>query len=457
MIIANQQTATLETEKAGGNVSLAGSALRQVAGFVAGVVMGGVRHVEANIVPVCICGAIMFPAYWIVWKYLFPQPYENIWLRLVGSALCLFVAAKNWWPRGLRAYLPVIWLGNVLYSGPFFFTFMLLQNNTSDVWLMSTLAALFLVVLLVDWISLISLFVVGSFIAWRIHLLVSPGLAAVNLYAEFVPIFLFALIAGTVFNYKAAGLRQAGERARREIGALMAQEVQSPLFSVRTHAASLSKFLPTLIRAYVEPGQDNRQPRTVPESQLRALERLPTRIEEAIEQINSMIETLLAQDGRQMAGGSGSPTVSIAQCIDEAVARLPLRAELDRARIIFHRGNDFRFGGSRALMTQVLTRVLEASFDAIYSETGAELVIDLVEAGEWNGLRLRDSSAELRPAAAKGLLRFGFAREDKDFTNRSDLALAHLVLERMGGSVSRTVALGGADEVLLWFPQAGAR
>ena len=170
-----------------------------------------------------------------------------------------------------------------------------------------------------------------------------------------------------------------------------------------------------------------------------------------------MIETLLAQDGRQMAGGSGSPTVSIAQCIDEAVARLPLRAELDRARIIFHRGNDFRFGGSRALMTQVLTRVLEASFDAIYSETGAELVIDLVEAGEWNGLRLRDSSAELRPAAAKGLLRFGFAREDKDFTNRSDLALANLVLERMGGSVSRTVALGGAGEVLLWFPQAGAR
>lgn len=457
MIIANQQTATLETEKAGGgNASLAGSALRQMAGFVAGVVMGGVRHVEANIVPVCICGAIMFPAYWIVWKYLFPQPYENIWLRLVGSALCLFVAAKNWWPRGLRPYLPVIWLGNVLYAGPFFFTFMLLQNNTSDVWLMSTLAALFLVVLLVDWISLISLFVVGSFIAWRVHLLVSPGLAAVNLYAEFVPIFLFALIAGTVFNYKAAGLRQAGERARREIGALMAQEVQSPLFSVRTHAASLSKFLPTLIRTYVEQGQDDRQPRTVPESQLRALERLPTRIEEAIEQINSMIETLLAQDGRQMAGGSGSPTVSIAQCIDEAVARLPLRAELDRARIIFHRGNDFRFGGSRALMTQVLTRVLEASFDAIYSETGAELVIDLVEAGEWNGLRLRDSSAELGPAA-KGLLRFGFAREDKDFTNRSDLALANLVLERMGGSVSRTVALGGAGEVLLWFPRPGAR
>src|SRR5579883_2347657 len=227
MIIANQQTATLETEKAGdGNASLAGSAIRYVATFVAGVIMGGVRHVEANIVPVCICGAIMFPAYWIVWKYLFPQPYENIWLRLVGSALCLFVAAKDWWPRALRRYLPVIWLGNVLYAGPFFFTFMLLQNNTSDIWLMSTLAALFLVVLLVDWISLISLFVIGSFIAWRVHLLVSPGVSAVNLYVEFVPIFLFALIAGTVFNYKAAGLRQASERARREIGALMAQEMQ---------------------------------------------------------------------------------------------------------------------------------------------------------------------------------------------------------------------------------------
>lgn len=452
MTFATEDAAPVRSDKTT-RLGQLGSAFARATRYVSDVITGGVRHVEGNMVPVCICAAIMFPAYWFVWKYLFPQPYENLWVRLIGSLLCLIVAAKDWWPRSWQSYLPAMWLAAVLYCGPFFFTFMLLQNGTSMVWLMSTLVGLFLVVLLLDWVSLIAVFVVGSALAWWVHLVVSPSVVSMSLYIEAVPIFLFALIAGTIFNYKAAGLREAKERARLEVGALLAREMQSPLFSIRTNAASLSNLLPALIGACAEVPRRRNTP-ALPDQQLAALERVPARIEQAVQQINGMIETLMMEGGQPGAGTHSAS--SMLRCLDDAIAQLQFTAELDRARVIVERQHEFLFHGSPVLMAHVLARVLGASLNEIYNETGAELVVSLGQAGDWNYLRLADSSAELRSAGATGLHRLRRPQNGRGFSHRPDLALANLVLERIGGSVTRAVAFGRTGETVLWFPRPGA-
>jgi signal transduction histidine kinase len=419
--------------------------------YVGEVVLGGLRQVEANIVPVALCGAIMFPAYWLVWKYLYPQPYENLPLRLVAAALCLLLVAKDWWPARYRAYFPIAVLVAFLYTMPFFFTFMLLQNNGSEVWVMSMLAALFLMVLLIDWISLLTLCALGALLGWRAHVLLSPETAALDLHLEFVPIFLFALIAGMICNYQAGALRMAAERARREIGALIASEMQSPLFAIRTQTASLSKFLPQLAKAYLEPRDRAGKSDRATEVQLRALERAPAKIGEAADQIDSIIDILLVQGGQFTAASEQKHAVSIATCLDEAIARLPLASDLDRARIIFRRERDFRTAMPKPLITHVLARVLEASFNAICDSTNAELAIDLGQAGQWSYIRLTDSSVGLRPAPVTSL-RLAISRGDRRFAGRPDLAFAHLVMQHFGGSVSRTIDFGRTSEIVLWFP-----
>lgn len=420
-----------------------GSTLERWLRNASAVVLAGVHHVEANMVPVAICAAIMFPAYWFVWKFLFPQPYENLWIRLFGSLLCFGIAAKDHWPRRLRRYLPLAWLGTVLYSGPFFFTFMLLQNDNSIVWLMSTMAGLFLVVLLLDWISLFVLFLAGSLLAWRVHLLLSPDVGSVSVYIEFVPIFLFALTAGTIFNYQAAGLRQAKERARRELGMLLAKEMQLPLVAMRTTAASLGKFLPPLISAYAEGVPAEAATSDPVARQLGALQRVPGRIEEAIEQVGGIIDVLMTEGGE--AGAGRWRASSMQRCLDEAIARLPAAAERDRARIVVDRQFDFLFHGSPVLMPHILARVLEASSIEVLAATGAELLVTLGTAGDRNYLRLADSCAGLRGNGSRRLS----GRRDRDFATRPDLALADFVLGRTGGSVSR------AGETVLWFPRPG--
>lgn len=456
MTATNHDTASARINGKRDVASPVPGSLYRFASAVWSTVMGGFHHVEANIVPVCICGAIMFPVYWLVWKFLFPQPYENLTLRLIGSAWCLLIAANSWWPASTRRHLPVVWLAMLLYALPFFFTFMLLQNNTSDIWIMSTLSALFLLVLLVDWISLIVLFVVGSLIGWLVHQAVSPELTAMNLYVEFVPIFLFAVISGTVFNYKAAGFRQAAERARTEVAKLLAKELQSPLVSIRTHGASLAKLIPIMVQTYLNRGTQQPRDAALEEPQLRALERVPGRIDEAVEQINGIIDTLLVQGGEQDLEGGPTRTLSIAHCLDEAIARLPLRPDLERSRIVFLRDNEFRVHGSPALISRVLAGILETSLGGIQNRGSARLIIELGGTGRWNYVRLKDSASELRAKTQARMLRFGLARTDKDLGSRPELAFAKLVLERMGGSMTRTIEFGRTADVVLWFPKLGA-
>ena len=83
-----------------------------------------------------------FPLYYFVWHDLFPQPYENLPLRLVGAAVFVPVIFAKLWPEPLKRFFPLYWYLALLFALPSFFTYMLLQNEGSTVWLLSSLVAL---------------------------------------------------------------------------------------------------------------------------------------------------------------------------------------------------------------------------------------------------------------------------------------------------------------------------
>ena len=67
------------------------------------------EYLEAVKRPVAILGAVLFPTYYVIWVYVFPQPYENLPLRLIGSAGCLFLALRSYWPRSIWRYELLFW------------------------------------------------------------------------------------------------------------------------------------------------------------------------------------------------------------------------------------------------------------------------------------------------------------------------------------------------------------
>ena len=80
-----------------------------------------------------------FPLYYWIWQYLYPQAYENLWLRLIGMLLAVpFVLARR---LNQKPWFDAYFYVTVTYMAPFFFTFMYLMNSGSLVWSQSLLIA----------------------------------------------------------------------------------------------------------------------------------------------------------------------------------------------------------------------------------------------------------------------------------------------------------------------------
>ena len=115
------------------------------------------RHLYFGLV-----AALGFPLYYFIWHDLFPQPYENLYLRLIGTVIFLPIVLARRWPPKLAGYFALYWYLALLFALPFFFTFMLFKNNGSTVWLLSSLVALFIMILLLDWINLLTQIILGA-------------------------------------------------------------------------------------------------------------------------------------------------------------------------------------------------------------------------------------------------------------------------------------------------------
>ena len=115
------------------------------------------------------------PLFYWIWAKLLPQPYENLWLRLLMSALgvsLLVFPQHHGQPaqqvRG-HVFTAIFWI-----TLPWFFSWMYFCNNGNTVWLAS-LAAMFLIYYhLTDWRMATLGSVSGMLVGWLLFQAAGP-------------------------------------------------------------------------------------------------------------------------------------------------------------------------------------------------------------------------------------------------------------------------------------------
>ena len=55
-----------------------------------------------------IFGIIAYPFYYFLWVYAAPQGYENIFIRVIATLLCVPLAFKNYWPNRLKKFFTAL-------------------------------------------------------------------------------------------------------------------------------------------------------------------------------------------------------------------------------------------------------------------------------------------------------------------------------------------------------------
>ena len=161
---------------------------------------------RANMRMFAIVAIIGHPLYYLCWTEFQPQGFESAWLRAFSVLIAipmLFehrLTRHDFWRRKVTLY----WFFIVIYQLPFFFIFMSLMNEFATVWALSTMAACLLMVLIVfDWLMILVMAALGAGAACAVYELVGGDLSAQSSEVlPLVPTYVFAILAGSAFNYK---------------------------------------------------------------------------------------------------------------------------------------------------------------------------------------------------------------------------------------------------------------
>jgi len=178
---------------------------------------------EPFMVTVALIGFVCHPLFYLIWSYAFPQPYENLALRLIGSALCVPLVLKAYWPDWLKPWLPLYWHAVVMFQIPFFFSLFMLLNGYAMPWVLTFVGGAFLLTFFVHWILALVMFLIGTGAAFvAFGLFSGSGFPAAPSYEIFV-VYLFVLGVGSAINLKLQAYRNAEATLERRLRAMSGQ------------------------------------------------------------------------------------------------------------------------------------------------------------------------------------------------------------------------------------------
>lgn len=399
---------------------------------------------------------VAFPLFYVVWHDLFPQPYESLTLRLVGSALFVPLLFTERWPERARRYLPHYWYFSLLYALPFFFTFMMLKNNANDVWLESALVAIFVMILLLDWMTLVVHFILGTGLAVAAYLASTdtPVLAVIHL--EHLAIVLFALAIGAVSNYDSERVRIEQERAMLATAGSIAHELRTPLLGIRSGASGLARYLPTLIEGYRLAREHQLPVQQIRAAHLDAMKGVLERIDTEAAHSNAIIDMLLVTARMSGTAAHEMTLCSMARVVTTALQRYPF-ADHECRLVRWDGYGDFTFRGNELLAVHVLFNLLKNALRHIAAAGKGEIAIRIETAPHANRLVFRDSGAGIDADTLPHIFqRFYTSAPGDDNVLGSGVGLAFCrdVMRACGGKIECDAVPGEYTEFVLTFPNS---
>jgi two-component system CAI-1 autoinducer sensor kinase/phosphatase CqsS len=402
-----------------------------------------------------VLGSIGFPLYYFIWHDFFPQPYENLPLRIFGGILCFPLMLADRWPLNLRPFLPFYWQGTILFAFPFFFTFMLLMNNGSHVWSMSVVVGILLLTLLVDWRNLILLLVLGvsaAVLAWNFS---STTPFSPQEFAEDLPVYLFALVGGTVLNFTREMIKQERLSAMLTTANNVAHELRTPLLGIKGAVLGLNKYFPILLDAYQLAKQHQLPVGTIRAGQYDNMVTALQRLEQEVNYSNTIIDMLLL-NSKEINFTQGSYTrCSMTACIKSALERYPFASTNQRNHVFFRDSPDFNFVGSEIMMVHVLFNLIKNAIRAISMAHKGDIEIWLKPGLESNKLYVRDSGLGIPPEVLPHVFeRFYSWSLEKGALSGTGVGLAFCktAVESFGGRITCESVFGEYTELALTFP-----
>ncbi|EAS45706.1 hybrid sensor histidine kinase/response regulator [Photobacterium profundum] len=407
------------------------------------------QYAEPNLSLVGWMGFIGFPLYYIVWAYIFPQPYENLTLRLACSLLFLGIVVrkklKRQWRNRMHLYYQLV----ITLCLPFFFFYMLIMNNWSTVWLMSFMSAIFLHILLVHttWVMCtqaiigIALAVVCAWIAQSFSL-------DIALDWSHMPIFLFTYIFGNAFYLRNQVEHETKVSIAKMFGAGIAHEMRNPLSGL----CSSINVIQSLI-----PNQKDEKKTTYQLSaeDVSLLNNVSDAAMKLIHGGNETIDLLLASVDESAVSRSTFRHHSALAVVESAIESYSYKQSKDQLAISLNVCSDFDFLGNDTLLRYVMFNLFKNAFHHRNTE-GFYIHVRLKTGKEENQIVVIDNGLGITPDVI-GKIFQDFYTTGKSGNIGLGLPFCKKMMVSFGGSIQCKSEPGEGCQFTMTFPSVQSK
>lgn len=413
------------------------------------------EYAQPNIRLIGFMGTIAFPLFYFMWRFWFPQPYENLWIRLLGSLFytpLIFHQKCRRWIQGFDYY----WVFCMWFATCFFFPYMLFKNQLNQVWTLSTMAGLVLLVFIsYDWKMLLLLYISGLFFTTGVLLLEGTQirLDKIATYSQNLPIYLFLFIFGNAFNQTKERIIVEKHRTALTVGKNMAHELRSPLVSIRCAIEGLEQHFGVLQNAYQFALSNKPSPiKRIHPLQYQQLFTVPHSIKRELAYSNSTIDMLLFNANNNFLDKVNFSNQSVHACVQSVISNYPFKNKAERESVYYVR-EDFTFQGDDSYLRNVLFNLLKNALYCI-EEMQKGAIFITVDRGDpyFNQLIFKDTAKGIPQNQCQTIFEPFFTR-DKHGGTGIGLSFCKQVMESFGGKISCESVAGEYTTFQLYFPK----
>lgn len=336
-----------------------------------------------------IFGVLNFPIGYFILHDFLKQECESMGIRFIAFLLCIPLVVHHRWPRNLKKYLPLYWHGVILYSLPFFGTYMLLQSNVSLEWLTNISIALLLFILLVDWLSAIIITLLGVLIGVLVYALTHSfaDFYIKSIASDFNLVFnqYSCIIIFGIFFSRHKEIVKLKERihSMESLAATIAHELRTPLASLSMVGESMKKCL-SIIEKW-QPKDSDHDTQKI----LALLTTVPNRIHTTTRNAFTVIDMILMNLKKPTA--LTYTQCKISKCVKLMLNEYPLN-EAERSLIHWNPADDFVFIGNELYVKHIFFNLLKNALYHIKAANKGAIYIWQEQGQKFNYLYFKDTS-----------------------------------------------------------------
>ncbi len=375
-------------------------------------------------------------------NYIANDVYENFSLRCLAGILVIPLIFNTYWPSKLNKYKIWYWYFVLTYTVPFFFSFMILMNPSSNIWQINGITCLVVLVLFLD-ISTLCLVLIAGVSAGIFYYTLERSHIGPLIPAQLHPVlwsYLGPIIYIILFSRKKEKNQKLKLHSMKMVVASIAHELRTPFAAITMGSQALAKFLPVYREAYADAKEANLPVKILLPIQEKNLSEWPYVLENISLNANTMITMLLtnlSEDGLNQS----LENCSMAKCIDEALDAYPFTPG-ERGLVHWQNdGKDFIFNGHKELTKHVLFNLLKNSLYSIASAGQGEIFINIGSHDKKNNfLSFKDTGLGVSPERVKNI--FDRFYTDKAHGTGIGLAFCRSVINGFRGEISCSAELG---------------